>query len=197
MNESNSRIKACLVLQNVQYSVLLRDFGTGLHNFDIRRNNDALFQNQRTIGPINAHLTSWSRFHEKIVYRFWRRGFFTKWPWPSIPSLAQLVISIYQLSGYMLLSEKSTVLILTKKSRGYQIWPCPKIGQGQPRVTIWTNYDGLVPDSTYQVSWKSLHWLRRRRYFKSFTIYGHSSHLDHVINIMIMNFHFPVSESLH
>ena len=23
-----------------------------------------------------------------------------------------------------------------------QIWPCHKIGQGQPRVIIWTNYDG-------------------------------------------------------
>ena len=25
----------------------------------------------------------------------------------------------------------------------YQIWPCNKIGHGQPRVIIWTNYDGL------------------------------------------------------
>ena len=24
----------------------------------------------------------------------------------------------------------------------YQIWPWPKIGQGHPRVIIWTNYDG-------------------------------------------------------
>ena len=26
----------------------------------------------------------------------------------------------------------------------YQIWPCRKIGQGQPRVIIWTNYDGTM-----------------------------------------------------
>ena len=28
------------------------------------------------------------------------------------------------------------------KSIRDQIWPCRKIGQGQPRVIIWTNYDG-------------------------------------------------------
>ena len=28
------------------------------------------------------------------------------------------------------------------KSIRDQIWPCHKIGQGQPRVTIWTNFDG-------------------------------------------------------
>ena len=28
------------------------------------------------------------------------------------------------------------------KSIRDQIWPCCKIGQGQPRVIIWTNYDG-------------------------------------------------------
>ena len=36
--------------------------------------------------------------------------------------------------------------ILTIYGRGglsYQIWPCHKLGQGQPRVIIWTNYDGL------------------------------------------------------
>ena len=30
-----------------------------------------------------------------------------------------------------------------QKSLCYLIWPCRKIGQGQPRVIIWTNYDGL------------------------------------------------------
>ena len=29
------------------------------------------------------------------------------------------------------------------KSPSYKIWPCSKICQGQPRVIIWRNYDGL------------------------------------------------------
>ena len=32
---------------------------------------------------------------------------------------------------------------------------------------------------------------------KIFTIYGRSSHLDHVTSIMFKNFRFPVPESLH
>ena len=39
-----------------------------------------------------------------------------------------------------IVSEKSFVLpFLPYKSIRYQIWPCRKIGQGQPRVTIWIN----------------------------------------------------------
>ena len=55
------------------------------------------------------------------------------------------------------------------KSLSYQIWPCRKIGQGQPRVIIWTNYDGAgVPDATYQVLWKSASRFWRRRFLKGF-----------------------------
>ena len=51
----------------------------------------------------------------------------------------------------------------------YQIWPWLKIGQGHPRVIIWTNYDGpWVPDATYQVSWKSAQRLQRRKCLKDF-----------------------------
>ena len=53
------------------------------------------------------------------------------------------------------------------KTPNYKIWPCRKIGQGQPRVIIWTNYDG--PESTiYQVSWKSVHRFWRRRFLNGF-----------------------------
>ena len=30
-----------------------------------------------------------------------------------------------------------------------------------------------------------------------YTIYGHGSHLGHVTNVMLMNFHFLVPKSLH
>ena len=59
--------------------------------------------------------------------------------------------------------------IFLQKSLYYQIWPCRKIGQGQHRVIIWTNYDGLaVSNATYQVLWKLVHRFHRRRFSKGF-----------------------------
>ena len=34
-------------------------------------------------------------------------------------------------------------------------------------------------------------------FLRVFTIYGHGGHLGHVIRIMLINFHFLVSESFH
>ena len=89
-----------------------------------------------------------------------------------IPSLTQLVVCVYQLSGHrlLILSVKSTAFTFSyEKTLSFQRWPCRKIGQGQPRVIIWTNYDWAgVPDATYQVSWKSVHRFRRRRFLKGF-----------------------------
>ena len=43
-----------------------------------------------------------------------------------------------------IVSEKSIVLpFFTYKSTRDQIWPCRKIGQGQPKVIIWTNLEVL------------------------------------------------------
>ena len=51
----------------------------------------------------------------------------------------------------------------------YQIWPWPKIGQGYPRVIIWTNYDGSrFSNVTYQFSWKSAWRFQRKRFLKVF-----------------------------
>ena len=37
-----------------------------------------------------------------------------------------------------------------------------------------------APDAAYHVSRSSAIWIRRRRFFKVFTIYGHGGHLGHV-----------------
>ena len=46
-----------------------------------------------------------------------------------------------------------------------QIWPCGKIGH-QPRVIIWTNYDG--PNATYQATRSLALWFWRKRFLKDF-----------------------------
>ena len=66
------------------------------------------------------------------------------------------------------------------KSIRDQIWTCCKIGQGQSRVIIWTNYDGpkapmLIP------SHKVIGLLVLEKIFEGFfTIYGLGGHLGHV-----------------
>ena len=46
----------------------------------------------------------------------------------------------------------------------------------------------------YKVSLKSVHWFRRKRFLKGFTIYGHGCHHGHFISIMSSNFLFLVPE---
>ena len=50
-----------------------------------------------------------------------------------------------------------------QKSLCYRIWPCRKMGKGQPRVIIW--WAG-VPHATYQVYRKSVCRFWRRRFLK-------------------------------
>ena len=75
--------------------------------------------------------------------------------------------------------------IFPHKSIREQIWPCLKVGQGQPRTIIWTNFVGLtqdhylnklcraqVPNAVYHVSKSSATWFRIRRFLKSFHIWA-------------------------
>ena len=55
-----------------------------------------------------------------------------------ISSLSQLV-SGHKLQKFWKINSFHFFLYI---SLYYQIWPCHKIGQGQPRIIIWTNYDG-------------------------------------------------------
>ena len=55
------------------------------------------------------------------------------------------------------------------KSIREQSWPCCKVGQGQLRIMIWTNFVGpRVPNAVYQVSRSSAFLFWRRRFLKGF-----------------------------
>ena len=60
--------------------------------------------------------------------------------------------------------------------------------QGQAKVIIYIRW-ARVPDAACQVLLKSVQQFKSRRFFKVFTIYGHGSHLGHVI--VYINFDFP------
>ena len=67
---------------------------------------------------------------------------------------------------------------LSSKSPWVQIWPRRKIGQGQPKVTIWTNLvilSHLILHTKFQGNQPS--GSEEEWFFKVFTIYGHCGHL--------------------
>ena len=96
-------------------------------------------------------------------------------------------------------SEKSKVFtFFYRKAPSYQIWHCHKIGQGHPRVIIWTNYDGQESPMLHtKFCGNRSTGTREEDFWRVFTIYGHGSHFGHVISIMSINFHFLEPESLH
>ena len=80
------------------------------------------------------------------------------------------------------------------------IWPFHKIGQGQPKVTIYTKYrpESLMLHSTYQVSLKSVYmYVFQRRFLRVFTIYGHGSRLGHVTWTIYTKFGSPFLRMFH
>ena len=79
----------------------------------------------------------------------------------------------------------------------YQIWPCHKLGQGQLRVIIWTNYDGLESQMLHTKFRGNRSTGSGEDFWRVFTIYGLGGHLGHVTSIMSSNFHFLIPESLH
>ena len=84
------------------------------------------------------------------------------------------------------------------KSLRDQIWTCHKIGQGQPRVIIYINFEGLNPQmghTKFQGNWPSSSW--EEAFFKNFTIYGHGGHLGHVTWTKYIIFLSPFAWRLH
>ena len=81
------------------------------------------------------------------------------------------------------------------------IWPRGKIGQGQPRMIIWTNYDRLKSHMQHtQFSRQSTNWFQRRRFFKRgfYLLHGEawepSSSCDHYeLKKITIYFHVPKS----
>ena len=87
-------------------------------------------------------------------------------------------------------SEKSVLPFSPYKSIRDQIWPCLKIGQGQPKVIIWTDLLVLKLHTKF----------KGHRPFgsgKVFTIYGHCGHLGHLTWTIWTNFCSPVPRRLH
>ena len=85
-------------------------------------------------------------------------------------------------------------LFFQKKSRSYQIWPCRKIGQGQPRV----KYDGLEFQMLHtKFNGKQSTSSRLEGFSRVFTIYGRGGHLGHVTQMPRTNFRSPYPRRLH
>ena len=153
--------------------------------------------NQRTIGLVNAHLISGSRFH-------WNKStclprFFQKRHWPSIPSLAQLIVCIYQLSGHRLqwLLKNPRFSFFPIEKDIFTNLTLHKIGQGQPRVIIWTNYDGLASPMLHtnvRGNWSTGFG---EDFWRVFTIYGRGGHLGHVTQMPRTKFCSPYPTRLH
>ena len=84
-----------------------------------------------------------------------------------------------------------------QKSLCYQIWPCRKIGQGQPRVIIWSNYDGLESPMLHTMFRGNRSTSFGEDFWRVFTIYGRGSHLGHVTQMPRTNFRSPYARRLH
>ena len=79
-----------------------------------------------------------------------------------------------------------------------QIWPCRKIGQGQPSFIIWTNLVVLKrPMLHTKFQDHQPFGSREEDFFKLFTIYRHGCHLGHVTWTIWINFRSPVPKRLH
>ena len=79
-----------------------------------------------------------------------------------------------------------------------QIWPCCKIGQGQPRVIIWINYDR--PKSPMLHTKPHGHWpfgSGEEGFWRVFITYGRGGHLGHVTQTPQTNFCSPIPLRIH
>ena len=84
------------------------------------------------------------------------------------------------------------------KSPNYKIWPCRKIGQGQPRVIIWTNYDGLESTMLHiKFRGNRSTGSGEEDFWMIFTIYGRGGHLGHVTQMPRTKFRSPYPRRLH
>ena len=79
-----------------------------------------------------------------------------------------------------------------------QIWPCHKVGQGQPRLIICAN---LVGPTSPMIHTKSQsQWplgFREEEIKRVFTIYGRGGHVSHVTTTICTNFGLPIIRSCH
>ena len=164
-----------------------------------------------SIMSINFHFLESESLHIKFIFD-WPSGFWEKpvlsficnwlwvkvkkWPWPSYSHIF-IILCNFRSQAAKVLKINSFHFFL-QKSLSYQIWPCRKIGQGQPRIIIWTNYDKQESSMLHtKFHGNRSTGSREEDFWRVLTIYGHGSHLGHVTSIMSINYHFLVPESLH
>ena len=103
------------------------------------------------------------------------------------------LLSLVICCKFLLLNDFLTVFPKYKSIKD-QIWPCCKTGQGQPRVIIWTNYDG--PRSPILHTKPQGYWpfgSGEEDCWRVLTIYGHGAHVGHVTQTTRPNFRSPTT----
>ena len=111
----------------------------------------------------------------------------------TVANTANLLLFAYTCIHYSILH----CHIFTCKSLSFKIRPCRNIGQGQPRVIICPNNNGLRSRMFHKIFHQNLHSGSWKEDFKVFLPYGHGSHLGQVNSKMLMTFYKLVSTSLH
>ena len=78
-----------------------------------------------------------------------------------------------------------------------QIWPWRLVGQGQPRIIIWTNLVGpITPMLHTKFQGHRPSGSGEEDFLRVFTIYGRGGHLGHVTKTIWTNFRSPFLSSL-
>ena len=118
-----------------------------------------------------------SGFWVKPVLSFvckWPWAKVKKWPWPSILTYVHFSVGFRSQAAKVLKNQQFS--LFPTESLSYQIWPCRKIGQGQPRVISWTNYDGLEPPMLHtKFRGNRSASSGEEDFWRVFTIYGRDS----------------------
>ena len=98
----------------------------------------------------------------------------------------------FQVTGYNSFWKILSFHFFLWKSPNYKIWPCRKIGQGQPRVIICTNYDGLESPMLHtKFCGNQPAGSGEEDFWRGFTTYGRGGHLGHVTRMPATNFCSP------
>ena len=128
--------------------------------------------------------------------RLWLKG--QPWPLKLIYSHCLIRFNISSennVFGFISIQKNQLLKKIPFKCIRKQIWPWRLVGQGQPRIIIWTNLVGPhIPNATYQVPRSLASWFWRRRFLKDLIIYGCGRHVTRTI---WTNFRSRVLRSLH
>ena len=132
-------------------------------------------------------------FHALYMYIVPGQGQTTPWGQNFYVNIYLMSLWSFVISFYHFL----TVFSPNKSIRD-QIWPCHKIGRGQPKVIIWINFDGFRAPMLHTKA--QGHWpfgSGEEDFWRVFTIYGRGGHFGHVTQMPRTNFRSPDPWRLH